>query len=252
MVLADSHEIPRAPCYSGTHSPQPSKFRLPGYHRLRPCFPTGSTTPTIKGLPTAVGRKMRPTTPHMQRPQALTHTRFSHHPLSLATTHRISLPTGTKMFHFPAFPPHTLYIQVQVTSNNTGGLSPFGHPRITARLPTPRGLSQATTSFFGSQCQGIHRTPLQTYKITQTKDAHVHYTVTNQPPTHHKPPTSSPQRKAKGHQPQTPIACRSKFKEQEKGPIQPNHRRSTTHTRAHRHNIHRTTHVQDFIQEKTP
>jgi hypothetical protein len=26
-----------------------------------------------------------------------------------------SLPTGTEMFHFPAFPPHTLYIQVRVT-----------------------------------------------------------------------------------------------------------------------------------------
>src|SRR5690349_20581879 len=36
-------------------------------------------------------------------------------------------------------------------------VSLFGHPRITARLPTPRGLSQVTTSFIGSWCQGIHR-----------------------------------------------------------------------------------------------
>jgi hypothetical protein len=27
-----------------------------------------------------------------------------------------SLPVGTEMFHFPTFPPHTLYIQVQVTT----------------------------------------------------------------------------------------------------------------------------------------
>src|SRR5204862_6077517 len=41
-------------------------------------------------------------------------------------------------------------------------VSPFGHPRITARLPAPRGLSQAPTSFIGSWCQGIHRVPLKT------------------------------------------------------------------------------------------
>ena len=75
------------------------------------------------------------------------------------------------MFHFPAFPPHTLYIQVRVTHHNVGQVSPFGHPRITARLPTPRGLSQATTSFFGSQCQGIHRTPLQN---SQQKNSSIH------------------------------------------------------------------------------
>ena len=28
-----------------------------------------------------------------------------------------SLPVGTEMFHFPTFPPHTLYIQVQVTGH---------------------------------------------------------------------------------------------------------------------------------------
>jgi hypothetical protein len=73
-----------------------------------------------------------------------------------------SLPAGTEMFHFPAFPPHALYIQAQVTENEPGGVSPFGNPRITARLPAPRGLSQAPTSFIGSWCQGIHRVPLQT------------------------------------------------------------------------------------------
>src|SRR5690606_31157924 len=29
-----------------------------------------------------------------------------------------SLPAGTEMFHFPAFPPHSLYIQLQVTPHN--------------------------------------------------------------------------------------------------------------------------------------
>src|ERR1700741_243493 len=73
-----------------------------------------------------------------------------------------SLPTGTEMFHFPAFPPHTLYIQVQVTPHNGCRVSPFGNPRITARLTAPRGLSQPPTSFIGSWCQGIHRMLLTT------------------------------------------------------------------------------------------
>ena len=42
-------------------------------------------------------------------------------------------------------------------------VSPFGHPRITARLAAPRGLSQPPTSFIGSWCQGIHRVPLITW-----------------------------------------------------------------------------------------
>src|SRR5674476_365701 len=66
-------------------------------------------------------------------------------PLSLATTHGISLPVGTEMFHFPTFPPHALYIQAWVTGHDSSWVSPFGNPRITVRLPTPRGLSQATT-----------------------------------------------------------------------------------------------------------
>ena len=70
-----------------------------------------------------------------------------------------SLPVGTEMFHFPTFPPHTLYIQARVTGHDSSWVSPFGHPRITARLPTPQGLSQAPTSFIGSRCQGIHHVP---------------------------------------------------------------------------------------------
>jgi hypothetical protein len=74
-----------------------------------------------------------------------------------------SLPDGTEMFHFPSFPPNTLYIQVQVTGHISSRVTPFGNPRITARLPAPRGLSQAPTSFIGSWCQDIHRMPLKTY-----------------------------------------------------------------------------------------
>ena len=40
-----------------------------------------------------------------------------------------------------------------------GGVAPFGDPRVSL-LPANRGLSQVTTSFIASRCQGIHHTPL--------------------------------------------------------------------------------------------
>src|SRR5699024_10147272 len=57
------------------------------------------------------------------------------------------------------FPPTSLYIQEEAAGHNSGNfeVSLFGDPRIKARLPAPQGLSQVTTSFVGSWCQGIHR-----------------------------------------------------------------------------------------------
>ena len=99
----------------------------------------------------------------MQRLPAITPTRFSlfHFRSPLLTESLLfSLPVGTEMFHFPTFPPAALCVQAEVTGHDSSWVSPFGHPRITARLPTSRGLSQAPTSFIGSWCQGIHRAPL--------------------------------------------------------------------------------------------
>ena len=85
-----------------------------------------------------------------------------------------SLPDGTEMFHFPSFPLLTLYIQVRVTGHESSRVTPFGNPRITARLPAPRGLSQAPTSFIGSWCQDIHRVPLKTYDTHPIQDGNAH------------------------------------------------------------------------------
>jgi hypothetical protein len=81
----------------------------------------------------------------------------------LTESRLLSLPVGTEMFHFPTFPPHALCVQAWVTGHDSCRVSPFGHPRITARSAAPRGLSQPPTSFFGSWCQGIHRAPLLTW-----------------------------------------------------------------------------------------
>ena len=50
-----------------------------------------------------------------------------------------------------------------MTRHDSCQVSPFGHPGITARLTAPPGLSRPPTSFIGSWCQGIHRSPLTTY-----------------------------------------------------------------------------------------
>ena len=104
-----------------------------------------------------------PTTPNAQRLPAITRTRFGlfrfRSPL-LSESLLFSLPVGTEMFHFPTFPPTALCVQAEVTGHDSSWVSPFGNPRITVRLPTSRGLSQASTSFIGSWCQGIHHVPL--------------------------------------------------------------------------------------------
>ena len=82
------------------------------------------------------------------------------------------------MFHFPTFPPTALYIQAEVAGHDSG-ISRFPHSEIPgsgARLPAPLGLSQVTTSFFGSWCQGIHRSHLVACQNFY-KDARVHCEV---------------------------------------------------------------------------
>lgn len=69
-----------------------------------------------------------------------------------------------------------------MTRHHSCRVSPFGHPRIHARLAAPRGISQPPTSFIGSQCQGIHHAPLNTYKH-KTNIQKLHINTQKQPPT---------------------------------------------------------------------
>src|SRR3954471_20863426 len=129
-------------------------FRLRGLHPLCRAFQCPSTmTRIFDSMPACQSRPRGPTTPNMQRLTAITHARFSlirfRSPL-LTESRLLSLPVGTEMFHFPTFPPHTLCVQVWVTGHDSSRVSPFGNPRINARLTAPRGLSQPPTSFFGS------------------------------------------------------------------------------------------------------
>ena len=130
------------------------RFRVRDYHPLRQNFPRPSATTAIyHSLSPRQRRPGGPTTPAAQRPPGVTRNGFSLLPFRsplLRESRLLSLPAGTEMFHFPALPLTALCIQAGATPHDGCQVSPFGHPRITVWLPTPRGLSQAPTSFIGS------------------------------------------------------------------------------------------------------
>lgn len=166
MVLPDSHEISRAPCYLGTTQHSQSCFVYGSRTLYAQPFKTVRLHNWFLTAHPAVRQGQHcPTTPQPQPLTGLTRSWFSlirfRSPL-LTESLLFSLPVGTEMFHFPTFPPNTLCVQVQVPRHDSWRVSPFGNPRITACLSTPRGISQITTSFIGSWCQGIHRVPLKT------------------------------------------------------------------------------------------
>ena len=229
------------PVLLGAAPAQPAGFRLRGCHPLRPPIPGDSATRPVQCTAPrrgGDGKNAPQTTPRPQPPPGIARARFNHHPLPLATTHGISTPAGTEMFHFPASPPAPYDIQTRVTPHNGRRVPPFGNPRITARKPAPRGISQATASFIGPRCQGIHRTLIKTnntqHNTRRTRDAHhtgarrttnqtrkqtngrpaaqftiprppadarVHYAVHNQPAHNPRPPQKDRRRpKGPGHQ----------------------------------------------------
>jgi hypothetical protein len=154
VVPPDSQHIPRVRCYLGT-PPEDTGFSRTGLSPSTVMYPkhVPLTTVFYDFLPGQQPQPVGPSTPHTQPLPGITRIRFGlfrfRSPL-LTESRLFSLPAGTEMFHFPAFPPHTLYIQMWVTPHNGCRVSPFGHPRISARLTAPRGLSQPPTSFIGS------------------------------------------------------------------------------------------------------
>lgn len=192
MVLADSHGIPRAPHYSGTdpeprhrgtayttitHYGHPSQgVRLPRQHR---------TTPRQRGNGPAPQHPMR-NGRRLSHAQGLAIIRFR----SPLLTEYLFLRV-LRCFTSPRSPHHPIHVQMMVAQHNPGRVPPFGHPRIKARSPTPRGISQAATSFISSWCQGIHRMP---HKTTQQKTR-----PTSPPPQQQQQRTTGPPRPPHPH-----------------------------------------------------
>ncbi len=163
MVPPDSHGISGFRVTWGDVS-EPSSYVYGGITLYARTFQSISTSTMVSN--SVSDRQIRrdgPTTLEQQRLPAITLHEFGlfrfRSPL-LSESLLFSLPTGTEMFHFPVFPPTVLCVQTEVTGHDSSWVSPFGNPRITAWLPTSRGLSQVPTSFIGSWCQGIHHVPL--------------------------------------------------------------------------------------------
>jgi hypothetical protein len=118
VVLTDSHGISRAPCYLGS---SPGGTQHYGYgantlsgrpfktvHLCLHSHPTGPAEP-VRKVPQPRPCNARRLS-HMER-FSLIRVRS---PL-LTESLLFSLPAGTEMFHFPAFPPRTLCVQMRVT-----------------------------------------------------------------------------------------------------------------------------------------
>ena len=131
MDPPSSSKISRVPLYLFVYLVPQRNFCVRGYHPLWQSFPTFFTNFFAKIY------------------QAI--------PRSLATTQGISVDFFSYGY-LDVSVPHVRHVSLRPTlAHKVRRVSPFGHLRITAYLPTPRSFSQATTSFFASDCQGIHR-----------------------------------------------------------------------------------------------
>ena len=198
MVLTDSHGISRAPCYLG-YSPGGTQHFGYGAHTLsgRPfktvhlCLHSHPTSPAE-----LVWKVPQPRPCNARR---LSHMeRFSlirvRSPL-LTESLLFSLPAGTEMFHFPAFPPRTLCVQMRVTRHSRPWRgfpirTPWDHspvidsPRLIAdsyvllRLLMPRhppcALKNLTTKDQGVIFERTTKTTTTTPKRHSSRQIQVH------------------------------------------------------------------------------
>ena len=144
MVLPDSHGVARAPWYSGICSQSRFGFVYGGV--------TLYAAPSqVLPLPQRFFTLRQGCNPDQQTLQhqisnacMLTLSWFRLVPVRsplLRESRLISIPPGTEMFQFPGLAP------LRVHRHDSMRVSPFGHPRVNARLPARRGVSQAPASF---------------------------------------------------------------------------------------------------------
>jgi len=160
-------------------------YRLRGYHPLRHRFPTDFDLVfgfLLRAIPAETATTL-PQPPHrnacrLSHDMGLASSDFARH---YSRNHFCFLFLRVlRCFTSPCSLHTPYFIQMRVTGHDSSWVSPFGHPRINARLPTPQGISQAPTSFIGSRCQGIHHVPLTTCP-QQTTNTHNNPTP-NPPP----------------------------------------------------------------------
>src|SRR5262249_40854122 len=179
--------------HTGFHGPRATwdtareslRFRLRGYHPLCRRFPAPSATQAIS--PPPPDQQLRPdgpATPDTQRLPAMTRARFGLIPFRsplLRESRLLSLPAGTEMFHFPAFPPPALCVQAGATGHYARSGFPIRTSPDRRLVADSQGLSQAPTSFLGSWYQGIHRVPLLTWQLQMMLASTVQFSRTGRP-----------------------------------------------------------------------
>ncbi len=141
-------------------SPIPPTGRLPSLVRGSTRF--GYLRDLVTPAEPATARTRRPQ-PRTRNGWPLARARFGLIPFRsplLRESRLISFPRGTEMFHFPRLAPVRLCVQRKVAPHYQRRVSPFGHPRVKGCSAPHRGLSQPSTPFFASRCQGIHHMPL--------------------------------------------------------------------------------------------
>jgi hypothetical protein len=130
-----------------------------GFHVSRPTYRTLSTTIVISstGLsPAMAGLSIPLDYHHCYHVQAP--------PISFATTFGISVDFFSSGYLDVSVHPVRLLRPMYSVWDTVSlrWVSPFRYLRIKARLPAPRSFSQATTSFFACDRQGIHHMHLVT------------------------------------------------------------------------------------------
>jgi hypothetical protein len=127
------------------------------FHGLR--LEDGFVTPR----PDCAQIRPSPTTPAAQRTQALTYSRFRLFPFRsplLGESRLLSLPGGTKMFQFSPFSPLKLCVHSSGDPALPGPGFPIRASPGLSLFAATRSLSQLTTPFIASPCQGIPHVPL--------------------------------------------------------------------------------------------
>ena len=196
MVLADSHGISRAPCYLGyfhkaaerigTTGLSPSTVRHSSRFAYTPAPHFTSPAELVWEVPQ----------PRPCNARRLSHmARFSpirvRSPL-LTESLLFSLPAGTEMFHFPAFPPRSLCVQLRVIRHDTVRGFPIrkswsqrpvidstrliADSHVLLRLPMPRHPPCALKNLTTNMIKNLHELHIITIERTKknTPRRHVH------------------------------------------------------------------------------
>ena len=91
-----------------------------------------------------------PSTPAVQRPQSIPHTRFGLLPFRSPLLREYSLFLRVLRCFSSPRAPHLPIDSVGGACSSNRRVSPFGYPRLSRLHTARRGFSQCTTSFFGS------------------------------------------------------------------------------------------------------